>query len=324
MKKYFKNFLENKCSTSDYESFVELFIDKKNHVILEHQMEKNWKETPFVGKTPDLAPTLYKIHYEINKLENGSGRLTYFLTFFTRIAAILLLSLCLAFFLQLQHINKRDKLLQTVSTPMASKTSFFLPDGSRVWLNSGSSIRFPKEFNGDERLVELVGEAYFDVKKNDQSFRVKTKSFTVDVLGTAFNVFAYDNEIPTITLERGKIVLVSKLNKQVVLSPGQQAIIDTSECEIVLKPVEPNLFSSWIDNELILKDEPLKEVITRLERWYNINIIVVDQELMEKRVTAHIEFESIREVMELMKLTLAINYEYDNHLRKLKIFAVNN
>lgn len=324
MKKYFENYFKNNCSEKDFKSFVELFVDKKNQTVLEQQMKENWEHTPETGETPDMSNTLYKIHYELNKQEKSSGKSPHFLTYLTRIAAILLLPLAIAFFYQLQKTNESDELLQTISTPLASKTSFVLPDGSKVWLNSGSSIRFPQEFDGDERLVELTGEAYFDVKKSDQPFRVKTALFTVDVLGTAFNVLAYDNEIPAVTLERGKVTLATKSKKQVTLLPGQQAVIDTAGYEIDLSQVETNLFSSWINNQLILKDEPLGKVITRLERWYNIEINVLDQSLMEKRMTANIEFESIREVMELMELTLSVRYEYDKNLRKLEISRAEN
>jgi len=324
MKNYFTNYLLNRCSEKDFESFVELFIDRKNQTVLEQQMKENWEDTPESGETPDLKGTLHKIHFEINKQEAGNGKSTHFLTYLTRIAAILLFPVAFAFFYQLQNSSHSDDILQTISTPLASKTSFILPDGSKVWLNSGSSIHFPSEFDGDERLVELTGEAYFDVKKSDQPFRVKTYFFTVDVLGTAFNVLAYDNETPAVTLERGKVTLASRSNKQVTLVPGQQAVIDTMGNEFTLSQVEPDLFSSWIDNKLILKDEPLERVITRLERWYNIQINVVDPTLLQKRMTAYIEFESIREVMELMELTLPIHYEYDKNLRRLEISNADN
>lgn len=324
MKKYFENYLKNRCSKKDFESFVELFVDKKSQSVLEQQMQENWENIPPTGETPDLDSTLYKIHYKINKQEKGHGKAAQLLTYLTRIAAILLVPLSIAFFYQLQKSNQSGEMLQTISTPLASKTSFVLPDGSKVWLNSGSSISFPQEFDGDERLVQLAGEAYFDVKKSDQPFRVETALFTVDVLGTAFNVLAYDNEIPAVTLERGKVTLETKSKRQVTLLPGQQAVVDTVGHEIALTEVETNLFSSWINNQLILKDEPLGEVVNRLERWYNIEINVLDQSLMQKRMTANIEFESIREVMELMELTMSVRYEYDKNLRRLEISKADN
>jgi ferric-dicitrate binding protein FerR (iron transport regulator) len=237
----------------------------------------------------------------------------------TRAAAILLFPLAIAFLLQLQKNGNRPENIQTISTPLASKTTFQLPDGSTVWLNSGSSISFPDEFNGDCRLVKLEGEAFFDVKKGEKPFRVETSHFTVGVLGTAFNVMAYAGEVPAVTLERGKVTLETASKKQAALLPGQQAVVDTVKQSISLNNVEPNLFSSWVRNQLIIKNEPLGTVINKLERWYNIEIDLADQSLRDIQMTANIEFESIREVMELMELTLPVKYEYHKNTRKLVV-----
>ena len=320
MKNYFKRYLKNDCSEKEFESFIELFVDEKKRPVLDQQMSRNWDEMSTHGETPDLNDTLHKIHFEINKQEDRNGQPVRWLTYLTRIAAILLIPLAIAYLFQTQKNNNNINGLQTISTPLASKTTFELPDGSTVWLNSGSSISFPKTFDDDERIVKLKGEAYFDVKKSKQPFKVETSQFTVNVLGTAFNVMAYDDEIPSVTLERGKVLLETISNNQEILQPGQQAVIDTVKHSITLNDVDTNLFSSWIKNQLILKNEPLDKAINRLERWYNIQIEVTDQSLFEKRMTANIEFESIREVMELMEMTLSINYEYDKNLRKLKIF----
>ena len=324
MKNYFKRYLGNNCSAKDFESFIELFVDEKKRPILDQQIARNWDETSLQGDTPDLNDTLHKIHFEINKQEEKKGQSVRWLTSLTRIAAVLLLPLAIAFFFQFQENRENKEIFQTISTPLASKTSFDLPDGSKVWLNSGSSISFPKTFDDDERIVKLKGEAYFDVKKGKRPFRVETEMFTVNVLGTAFNVMAYDHEIPAVTLERGKVSLKTISNNQQIMHPGQQAVIDTMHQVISLQDVDTDLFSSWINNQLILNNEPLGKVINRLERWYNIRIEVEDQSLFEKRMTANIEFESIREVMELMQLTLSVNYEYNKDLRKLKIFKATN
>lgn len=319
MKDYFKKYLKNDCSENDLKSFVELFVEPKNQAELDRQMSENWNEIQTAVDIPNLNDTLYKIHFEINQQEQYQKKSINLMVLLTRIAAILLLPLAIAFFFQIQKNNSSVNLSQTISTPLASKTSFTLPDGSRVWLNSGSSISFPKEFYGQERLVKLSGEAYFDVKKSDHPFRVKTALFTVNVLGTAFNVLAYDHEIPVVTLERGKILLQTKSKNEEILQPGQQAIIDTVHQQIILNNVDTDLFSSWINNQLIFRNEPLATVVRRLERWYNIDIEIKDLSLDNILMTANIEFESVREVMELMELTLPVQYHYDSEKRKLII-----
>jgi len=288
---------------------------------VEEQMEEDWHQQTVEQKVPDLTSTLHEIHLEISGEEHGPSKKHKLVKYLTRAAAILFVPLALAFLYQL--FGHSSDIYQTLSTPLASKTTFTLPDGSKVWLNAGSTIKFPLEFNGDTRMVELTGEAFFDVKKSHHPFLVKTSSFTVKVLGTAFDVMTYRNEMPAVTLERGRVMLTTKSNKTEYLKPGQQAVIDTLRQAISLNNVDAKLYSAWIHHQLIFKNEPLKNVVKRLERWYNIDIVVNDQTLMNKRMTANIEFESIREVMGLMKLALPINYKYNKDLRKLVISRSN-
>lgn len=319
MKGFFQKYLDNHCTEEEFRSVVELFVKEDNRQMLEENMKENW-ETNTSGAIPDLSDTLYKIHYEINRQEQVQSKSRKLLTYMTRIAAILLVPLAIAYVYQL-HKNIHDReILQTVSTPLASKTSFKLPDGSTVWLNSGSSISFSKNFEGGARLVRLTGEAYFDVRKGKQPFLVETPIFTVNVVGTAFNVMAYEHEMPAVTLERGKVLVETRSNGCKTLTPGQQAVIDTLNQSITLKDVEPNLYSSWINNRLIFKNEPLRTVVKRLERWYNIDISIADQSLQDISMTATIELESVAEVMELMELTLPVSHKYKKDDRQLIIF----
>lgn len=319
MKNYFKNYLENRCSDEEFDSVIKDFTETARAGELDAELAENWSEISREVETPDLSDTLFKIHFRINQGEKTSGKSRRLLTFVTRVAAILLLPAAIAFFYLGQKASRPAELMQTVSTSMASKTSFVLPDGSKVWLNSGSTISYEGNFDGEQRRVKLLGEAYFDVQKSKRPFVVETGLFSVNVLGTAFNVMAYDHEIPTVTLERGKVMLETESKAKEFLLPGQQAIIDTSSQKISLKTVETDLYSSWIHNRLIFRDEPLRNVIPRLERWYNIEIDLTDNKLNNIPMTAQIEFESIREVMELMSLTMPLTYHYSKDKRQLII-----
>ncbi len=319
MKAFFRKYLDNNATEEEFRLFIELFTDPSKKFLLEDHLKEDWDHMDRDVNIPDLQGSLHKIHFEINKQEKLGPKSARFVNYLTRAAAILLLPLAVAFLLQLQKNNNRPADMQTISTPLASKTTFQLPDGSTVWLNSGSSISFPDEFIGDYRLVKLKGEAFFDVKKDKKPFRVETSHFMIAVLGTAFNVMAYAGEVPAVTLERGKITLETASKKHADMLPGQQAVIDTVKQSIELSNVEPVLFSSWVRNQLIIKNEPLSTVINKLERWYNIDIDIEDQSLKEIQMTANIEFESIREVMELMELTLPLKYEYHKNTRRLVI-----
>ena len=316
MKEFFKKYLESKCSESEFIAFINLFLKKENQQELGWGMEEHWKNAPTKAITPNLSPTLFKIHYEINKQEKGGNNERRFFTYLTRIAAILFIPLAVAFFFYTQNKTVAEQ-MQTISTPLASKTHFVLPDGSEVWLNSGSSLSYPKEFSRKKRLVKLSGEAYFDVQKGKTPFEVVTQNVQVNVLGTAFNVMSYSNTNPEVTLERGKVQLISNSGEQQILAPGQQAVIDTANLSIQVQKVDTEIYSSWTDNKLIFRNESLKDVVERLERWYNIEIELDDQFISDKKLTATIEYESITEVMDLLEITLSLKYEYDKNERKL-------
>lgn len=318
MKGFFKKYLENKCSESEFLAFINMFLKAEKQKELGQSMQEHWKEMPLELEAPDLSPTLHKIHFEINNRERGGKQSSRFVTYLTRIAAVLFIPLAIAFFLNI----RKEPLMegtQTISTPLASKTNFTLPDGSVVYLNAGSSLSFPKSFSGDKRWVKLHGEAYFDVAQSKRPFEVETPALTVDVYGTAFNIMAYNGALPEVTLERGKVAVTSKTGEQKFLNPGEQARIDTISHSIAVNTVETNLFTSWINNKLIFKNEPLGDVIQRLERWYNISIDIQDELLAQKRLNATIEYESVSEVMDLLEITLPLKFEYNKNERKLVI-----
>ncbi len=318
MKDFLIKYLANNCTESEFNSVLNLFTSPEKQRELEENMQEDWEQRP-QSDAPDLTPGLHKIHFEISRHERVRHEPKRLLFYMTRIAAVLFVPLAIAFFFQLQKKDSSAGIIQTISTPLASRTTFDLPDGSKVWLNSGSSVSFPADFSR-ERKVTLSGEAFFDVKKGESPFIVEASGFTINVLGTAFNVMAYDNEQPAVTLERGKISLQSVSGEHLELEPGQQAIIDTSDHTLSKRNVQTRLYSSWIENQMIFQNEELGAVLNRLERWYNIKIQVENAELLKIPMTATIEYETVWEVADLMDLTLPIGYTYDKNKRELKIY----
>jgi ferric-dicitrate binding protein FerR (iron transport regulator) len=207
---------------------------------------------------------------------------------------------------------------QSISTPYGGKTHFVLPDGSSVWLNSGSTFSYPSRFDG-ERIVELTGEAYFNVEKQKEPFKVKTKYGEVEVFGTEFNVKAYENETFLTTLESGAVVFTNIYGKQAKLEPGTQVLFDNENFK--LRRVETKLFTSWKDGKLIFRDEPLQNIISQLERWYNVEIELQDERIKNLKYNGTIEMETFSEVLELIKVTTPIKYSFDRKTRVLTIAA---
>jgi ferric-dicitrate binding protein FerR (iron transport regulator) len=169
----------------------------------------------------------------------------------------------------------------TIATPRGGQYRIILPDGSKVWLNAASSLRFPAAFTGIERTVELTGEAYFEIVKNaEKPFHVKVPSggmggedMDVEVLGTSFNVMAYTNEEKMhTTLLEGK-VKVKQGARAENLSPGRQAIVDQATHAMVVADGNIDQAVAWKDGLFRFKETDIRELMRQVERWYDVDVV---------------------------------------------------
>ncbi|WP_295711120.1 FecR domain-containing protein [Mucilaginibacter sp.] len=161
----------------------------------------------------------------------------------------------------------------TLSTPRGGEYQVVLPDGTHVWLNSASSISYPVEFAGNERRVKLTGEAYFEVAKNkDKPFYVNSNNVQVRVLGTHFNISAYndDDELKATLLEGS--VQVSKNNSQSLLKPGQQAVINNGADMIRVSQANINEVMAWKNGYFIFNDDNIATILKKVSRWYDVDV----------------------------------------------------
>ncbi len=171
--------------------------------------------------------------------------------------------------------NETEAVYNTMSTPKGRQYKMQLADGTMVWLNSASSIKYPVIFNKEERYVEVSGEVYFEVAKNKkQPFKVNVSNrMNVEVLGTHFNINAYDNE-PDInaTLLEGSVKVADK-NNNVILKPGQQALLNNRPEIIVRKAVDLDQIMAWKNGLFNFEGLSFEEAMNQLERWYNIQVV---------------------------------------------------
>lgn len=174
-----------------------------------------------------------------------------------------------------EALKERKATYNTVSTPAGGQYQLILADGTKVWLNAKSSLRFPTAFQGKERKVELTGEGYFEVTRNEKMpFYVSVGLMKVKVLGTRFNVNAYedDNSIKT-TLVEGS-VMVNSGAAGVVLKPGQQAKLSKDEKDLVkTDDVDVSSIIAWKNNEFLFNETELKEAMKQLSRWYDFEVV---------------------------------------------------
>jgi ferric-dicitrate binding protein FerR (iron transport regulator) len=165
-------------------------------------------------------------------------------------------------------------LYNTITTPRGGQFQLELADGSKVWLNAASSLRYPTAFTGKERTVELTGEGYFEVAHNPaMPFHVKAGEMNVQVLGTHFNINIYEDE-PAIrtTLIEGE-VNVSKKEKAIKLSPGQQAAFDNAGELTLNKNVNTDEIIAWKEGYIHFENADLKTILRQVARWYDIEIV---------------------------------------------------
>lgn len=210
-----------------------------------------------------------------------------------------------------QHLSGRNTLL----IPKGRQYQMTLPDGTRVWLNAASKLSYPVHFSAENRLVELSGEAYFEVSKDSSHpFTVVTESQRIDVLGTRFNVSSYiDDSGVTTTLVDGK-VRVSKLKAgqatvSNILRPGQQVFTSREMDQINLTQVDAEDVVSWKDNLFVFNDEEISNVMKKISRWYQVDIEVHDG-MAGKRIGGTVyKTANITELFDILKATGLLDYK---------------
>ena len=237
---------------------------------------------------------------------------------FSRIAAILFIPLLLASVWLFYHQQKpvhQQFAIQEITSPPGIRSQVVLPDGSKVWLNAESTIKFQVPFQENSRNIDIVGEAFFDVVKNpDQPFVVQSGNVKVKVLGTRFNYKAFaDDENIEVVLEEGKIALnlqSDSKNKETILIPGDRAVIEKESSKTTVRNENINKYIAWHSGKLVFDNSPMSEVAQLLERWYGVEVPVLDSEIMNYRFTTTFENESLFQVIELLGLSSPIGIKY--------------
>ncbi len=203
--------------------------------------------------------------------------------------------------------------LVTITAQDGVRAEVFLPDGSRVWLNPGASIRYKKQFDERERTLTLTGDAVFNVSYNaDRPFHVVTKNATINVLGTRFIVKTSPNKTWETTLLSGSVsILPSKGNSvdKLFLKPGQKATWDQANQSFSVNSVNTNDFSLGFANQLRFDNTPLATLAKTLEETFGVRIVVPQQLANQYRFTATFTDESIYEIFNLLKISAPIDFK---------------
>lgn len=210
--------------------------------------------------------------------------------------------------------NSEEPVYHTISTPSGGQYHLVLPDGTKVWLNASSRLKFPTVFDGDLRDVELSGEAYFEVVSNKaKPFIVHTESETVKVLGTEFNMSAYSDDIASrTTLLKGKVEVSPKNNSNMpeVLHPGQQSIIRGEDIKII--KVDTSEAVAWKNGEFMFNRESIESVMRKISRWYNVEIIYNKPIGKDVKIWGSVSrFDNISEVLKFIERTKVVYFKVE-------------
>ena len=316
-----KRYLERKTSPDETEYIRTWLINPENDAEVRRILGELWtnSEIRLNGQAPDFDRMLDQMHHRINSKTMGQVKsralsATLYQTF-SKIAAILIIPLLMVsaylYFTPSNTSEFTSNTTREIYTKPGTRTQIDLPDGTRVWLNDGTTFRYPEFFSGERREVFVDGEAYFEVKSDPKNpFVVNNPMMKTVVTGTRFNLHAYSaDHYFEATLLEGKVGL-ERNNQKMSMNPGDQVQFNLQLGEIVQKTVDPQNASAWVDGKLIFKDEKLGTAIRKLARWYNIEIILTDPGISNYLLTGTIQDEKLDQTLSLISLALPVSFEF--------------
>ncbi|MBK5720008.1 FecR family protein [Dysgonomonas sp. Marseille-P4677] len=320
------DFLEGTISARDNDELQLWLSESELHVSYFEEIEKIYHSIEYIKESQkfdkDRAFNLFRERIELssnNRYEEDTQTdrvidKSYSRKTLLKVAAIAAtIALITGFSFSLFHIKSITPAQKevTVESPPGQKTKLFLPDGTLVWLNSGTKITYNTDYGVDNRNIEMEGEAFFDVTRNENlNFKISINDIEVSVLGTSFDVEAYrgDKEI-SVSVINGR-VSVGKINDKVfgVLKPNEKIVINKDDNSFKLKICDPEIDGIWRHGQLKIINDPMPVVISKMERWYGVKITIEGQ-MSHENYWLTIKTESLTEILELINRITPINYQ---------------
>lgn len=223
-------------------------------------------------------------------------------------------------FSDVQGVDDDRLVFNEVYIPHGEKLQIILSDKTKVWLNAGSTLKFPQNINisPEDRIVYLDGEAFFDVTKNeDKPFIVKTEEIDVKVLGTQFNVSAYhQDEAMTTTLVEGSVNVYQNEGtvSPLLLSPSDQASFKKTDGSFLKAKVDTDIYTSWMQNRLVIDKLSFQQIMTKLERTHNVTIINEVPELNREVFNGEFQNENINDILKTISLSKQFTYKINQNV----------
>lgn len=310
--------MSDTCTAAEQAEIARWLNEDPEHQLLLDKLQRQWNAI-------QIDPSSYVIPDKVAVWERIQTRIQqqvkqvplYPRSLLIRVVAVAaVVSLLLGLGISYQVTSNRAlwqaaQLENTIISPSGQKTEVLLPDGTQVWLNSGSRLSYNATYGTRQRGVKLEGEAFFDVKQNQSHpFLVSVGELDVKVHGTAFSVSAYkeDNTI-TVALLRGKVSLLATANQELLtyLLPNQIATIAKKSLACRVTPCDAQVETSWHQNQLKFDGAPIQEVWKKLERWYGVDIALSNLDT-NRRYWFTVKTESLTELLEMINKITPISY----------------
>ncbi len=308
-------FLMKQCSAEELKSIDRWVAADPAHADWLYEMEHLWslKDELRFSDEQEIKRSYRRFLSRVSRraLPDTKGKRWRISAFLKYAAAIVLAGLLAVNGYDLLRSKRPSLAMNTIEVPVGQRASLLLSDGTKVWLNAGSTLSYPSAFGEKNRPVSLIGEAFFEVAHDaDKPFVVQSDRMYVEVKGTKFCMKTYPEERAIVTLAEGSVQVSSvDTDYQVMLKPNEQVSYSEQEGWILTENVDTELTRSWIHGELYFVEQPLSEITKSLERRFGVRIRIRDPLSSDDTYTCHFrETDSLERVLFLLKETRQLDY----------------
>ena len=324
--KLLENFKTGNYSEQELNDLIDVMQKPLYEEAVGISMKLYWDkcENTVIGDEQRFQRILNEIHHSINiKAKTKTSWTKALYVQFSKVAAFIVIPLIIALCLTIKYQLPTNlaTLQNTISVPLGSTSQMDLPDGTHIWLNAGSKLTYPISFvNQSRRIVVLNGEGFFKVKKDTKCpFILKMNEIDIKVTGTAFNARAYNDEPNvTVALVEGSVILGKQMSEnnfklRSSLHPMEVAILNKANKKITLTKTEDlTKYTAWTEGRTVFDNDPTQIVVEKLEKLYNIQVVIHDKELLQYHFTATFINESLDRALKILSLSSPIQYQIIN------------
>ncbi|SMO52413.1 FecR family protein [Saccharicrinis carchari] len=303
--------------------------EKPERIAEYHRLKRDFS---FSGSSDHITDESIARHYDtlLGRIQASGKKINGLFTELLKYAAVVALTFLTAYYI-FSHSDQSSKdsskvLLTQVETMAGQSSKVTLPDGTAVWLNSASSLTYAADFGQHgQREVTLQGEAFFDVTRDTlKPFKVSTSEMVVKVLGTSFNMEAYDGSDVVTTLVEGKVQINSPGGTKLSdLKPGEQITLSLATNKLEIKEVDTRYYASWKDGYIILNNVRLEDIAPKLERFYNVNMVLKNKRVKDIVINGRgLRNMPVDQLMRVLKMTYGLDYKIESSLEEITKITV--